>query len=107
VARRWHVAPADVPREPSGRIKRPSKAKWREGMISPEDLEAGIYPEGDVRNRPEVRDWMRDNPWRGLPPPRSFEERFAARPRCPCCGELRRHDTGVGQLTHEYPQIRP
>lgn len=105
--RRWHVAPSDVPREPSGRIQRPGRAKWRERMISPEDLAAGIYPEGDVRNRPDVRDWMRDNPWRGLPALGTFEQRFAARPRCRCCGALRVHDTGVGQLAHEHPQIRP
>lgn len=34
-----------------------SKSK-KPQKISPEDLAAGIYPEGDIRNRPDVRAWM-------------------------------------------------
>ena len=40
-------------RSNAGRAKRTPP-----GQISKEDLAAGIYPEGDVRNRPDVRNWM-------------------------------------------------
>ena len=40
--------------------------------ISPEDLAAGIYPEGDIRNKPSVQRWMRE----GL----AAEKKYAANP---------------------------
>jgi hypothetical protein len=80
------------PREPNGKLQRPPKTDYvpRTDRISDEDLASGIYPEGDVRNKPAVRDWMRECASRGpLVLPRGMEAVWTGpRPRCLSCGRL-------------------
>ena len=84
----------DAPREPSGRIQRPRKP--RPGLIPFDDLVAGIYPEGDVRNEPAVWKWlrparerMRDR--RSVELPQGLPAVWTgSRHRCEECGTLHR-----------------
>ena len=61
------------------------------GRIPQDDLDAGRYPEGDVRNRPDVRAWL-DRHSGKLTLPRGMDEAFfAPPPTCECCGQVVRH----------------
>lgn len=81
----WRRAPDGSPREPSGRLQRPRKDT---GRISEEDLRAGIYPDGDVRNQPAVRERMLRS--RPVKLPSDLPAIWVGpRTRCASCGALR------------------
>lgn len=67
-------------------VKRPAR-------ISEADLAAGIYPEGDVRNRPEVRAWL--DFWAAKGPfklPKDLAPVWVGHRRpCASCGRLTDH----------------
>lgn len=62
-------------------------ARYRTSLrISQEDLEAGIYPEGDVRNQPDVRRRMEEIRGSKLVLPRGLPPVPGAGRCCPTCG---------------------
>lgn len=80
------MATDDRPREPSGRLQRPSKAKIK--RIPQSELDAGIYPAGDMRNEPAIAEWIRDR--RPVDLPTDLNAVHFNPPKCAQCGQLLR-----------------
>lgn len=79
----WQLVHFDIPEWVEGVPIGAPLNGLRPTRISPEDLLAGIYPDGDIRNLPYVRKWMaearRDRLYRKPIVLESWETRFQRR----------------------------
>lgn len=76
-------------RYPNGRLVPAANLGAWLGRISPEDLDAGVYPDGDVRNLPQVRERFEELKRKGLELPRGLPPVWVGHDehRCPTCGK--------------------